>query len=227
VVQERTTSVEEYPDGIVNETFTLSRLVGGNYIVQVQIVGRSGAVLAEKRASLVVSPRTTVSRPGLIVRRSFDTGVAGRVAMTLGDQLSALGRFDEARARYEEAVAAEDPRLPEAKWKLAGAYLQEREPERALALLRPLELEFGDRYEVVLGMGLSHYLQGDLAPAAEYLDRATRIRPPPTSLLNTLGDVYLRLREPEKARELLERSLELDPNQESVKEQLASLVESP
>jgi GWxTD domain-containing protein len=226
VVQERTTSVEQYAGGIVDETFALSRMVGGNYVVQVQLVSPSGAVLAEKRAPLVVSPRTTVSRPGLIVRRSFDTSVAGRVAMTLGDQLSALGRFDEARARYEEAVAAADARLPAAKWKLAGAYLQEREPERALALLLPLEAEHGDQYEVVLGMGLSYYLQGDLASAAEYLHRALRIRPPPTSLLNTLGDVYLRLQEPEKARELLERSLELDPNQESVKEQLASLVES-
>ena len=142
----------------------------------------------------------------------------GRLAMTLGDQLSALDRPDEAQARYEEAVAADNPRLLMAKWKLAGAYVQAREPERALALLEPLEAEFGDQYEVVVGLGLSYYLKGEFARAAKYLEQAMEIRPAPASLLNALGDIYLRLHEPEKARGMLE----LDPGQQGVKEQLVS-----
>jgi len=143
--------------------------------------------------------------------------------MTLGDQLWSLGRFDEARTMLEEAVAADNPKLPMADWKLAGAYVRSREPERALELLLPLEPDYGDQYEVVLGIGLSYYLEGELTDAARFLERAAQIRPASTSLLNALGDIYGRLQRPGDARRVLEQSLALDPSQESVKKQIASL----
>jgi Flp pilus assembly protein TadD len=110
-----------------------------------------------------------------------------------------------------------------AKWKLAGAYVRERRAAEALELLVPLEPEFSQQYEVVLGLGLSYYLEGELEQAAQYLDRALTIRAPRTSLLNALADVYLKLGEPDKARPLLERSLKLDGSQEAIQETLSTL----
>jgi len=125
--------------------------------------------------------------------------------------------------KLEEAVAFDNPKLPMADWKLAGAYVRSREPERALALLLPLEPDFGDQYEVVLGLGLACYLQGELESAARFL---ARIRPASTSLLNALGDIYMRLGRSGDARRVLERSLALDPAQEAIRKQVASLPES-
>jgi Flp pilus assembly protein TadD len=148
------------------------------------------------------------------------------LAMTLGDQLWSLGRFDEARRMLEEAVAADNPKLPMADWKLAGAYVRSREPDRALELLLPLEPDYGDQYEVALGLGLSYYLKGGLTDAARFLERAAQIRPAGTSLLNALGDIYARLERPGDARRVLEQSLALDPKQEAVRKQIASLPKS-
>lgn len=134
-----------------------------------------------------------------------------------------LGRFDEARANFEKAVGANNPNIPMARWKLAGAYVRERRTAEALELLVPLEPEFPQQYEVVLGLGLSYYVEGELERAGEYLARAMTIRAPRTSLLNALADIYLQLGEPEKARPLLERSLKLDGSQDAIQEKLSAL----
>ena len=60
--------------------------------------------------------------------------------------------------------------------------------------------------------------------AAEYLGRARGIRPPDTVLLNTLGDSFQRLGNVDAAREALEQSIELDPNQPPVKARLSALM---
>ena len=52
------------------------------------------------------------------------------------------------------------------------------------------------------------------------------IRPATTSILNALGDSYQKLGDSHKARQYLERSLELNPNPQAIKEQLSSLPKS-
>ncbi len=225
IIREHELSAEEYVGRPVDQRLDLSELSGGTFQVRVQLVSTK-RVLVEKTAALTLSPRTTVPRPGFTARRSFDANEPGMLAMTLGDQLWSLGRFDEARRKLEEAVAFDNPKLPMVDWKLAGAYVRSREPERALALLLPLEPDFPDQYEVVLGLGLSYYLKGELASAARFLERAAQIRPASTSLLNALGDIYMRLGRSGDARRVLEQSLALDPAQEAVRKQVASLPES-
>jgi GWxTD domain-containing protein len=228
-LREHELSAAEFAGRPVHQRLDLSAMAGGSYEVRVELLGAAGSperVLVEKTAPLTLSPRTAVPRPAFTARRSFDAVEPGMLAMTLGDQLWSLGRFDEARKMLEEAVAEDNPKLPMADWKLAGAYVRSREPERALELLLPLEPDFGDQYEVALGIGLSYYLKGALTDAARYLERAAQIRPAGTSLLNALGDIYLRLQRPGDARRFLEQSLALDPAQEAVRKQIATLPRS-
>ncbi|HSF16430.1 MAG TPA: tetratricopeptide repeat protein [Vicinamibacteria bacterium] len=49
------------------------------------------------------------------------------------------------------------------------------------------------------------------------------LRPADTSLLNALGDCYERTANANKAREMFELSLELNPQQEGVRARLAGL----
>ncbi|MGH9388415.1 MAG: hypothetical protein ACRD1Z_02295, partial [Vicinamibacteria bacterium] len=126
IIREHELLAAEYVERPLDQRLDLSEMAGGTYQVRVQLVGAAGPseqVLVEKTTSLTLSPRTAVPRPAFTARRSFDAAEPGMLAMTLGDQLWSLGRFDEARLKLEEAVAANNPKLPMADWKLAGAYV--------------------------------------------------------------------------------------------------------
>jgi tetratricopeptide (TPR) repeat protein len=136
----------------------------------------------------------------------------------LGDQWWSLGKYDLALAQYEKSVAAGNHDLPQARWKLAHAYLSRGHTSRAFALLAPLEPSFPAQYEVVVGLGLVFSRTSQDEKAVSYLERALTLRPPEAQVLNALGESYRRLGNPEKARESFQRSLELNPEQPAVRE---------
>lgn len=207
---------------LTGELSTLG-LVSGDYQVRVQIVDTDGAVIADKRVGLTLSPRTHIPRPAFVYRRGFNNQAPGLLALVRGDQLWRLSRFEDAQKAFEAAVAAGNPNLPQAHWKLATAYLRGGEAERAMTLLVPLEERFPDRFEVVAGLGLGFYLEENYEKTVDYLERAALIRPPDTSILNALGDSHQRLGDEERARDYFERSLDLDPAQDAVEKRLARL----
>ncbi len=120
-------------------------------------------------------------------------------------------------------MAADNPNLTRARWKLAAVLVNTGKWDRALALLAPLEEGFPNQFEVIAGLGFAHYFKRDFARALDYLERAMTLRAPDTSLLNALGDSYERLGRSDKARETYERSLELDPGQKVIQERLQSM----
>lgn len=213
---------ESLGGGVTAELTTLG-MEGGNYQVRARLLTPGGELSAERSVPIVLSPRTAVPRPGFVFRRAFDTRIPGLLSLTMADQLSNVGRHDEARAEYEKVVAAENPDLAQARWKLATAYLRTQDGARALSLLAPLEQSHASRFEVVAGLGFAHYFQRDFQRASEYLAKAMTIRPPDASLLNIAADCHERLGNPDKAKAYLRRSLELNPNQEGVKARLAEL----
>jgi len=221
VLDQRERRVDEGNAAFV-ETFTLLRMAGGNYALRVQLSDPDGFGLDERRAEVVVSPRSAVDRPGFIYRRGFPL-TPGTLALARGEQLWRLERYEEATAELRQAVAEGGPGLPEASWKLAGALLSMKRADEALELLLPLEERFRERYEVIAGLGYAYYFRRDYSRAKELLERAARIRPPDSALLNALGDSYREVGERESAIGAYRRSLELDPTQEEVQELLRSL----
>ena len=207
---------------LTGELSTLG-LIGGDYLVRAQLVDTGGTVVAEKKVRLTLSPRTHVPRPAFVYRRGFNTNAPGLLALVRGDQLWRLSRYKDAQKAFEASVAAGNPNLPQAHWKLATAYLRGGEAERAMTLLAPLEETFPDQFEVVAGLGLGFYLEGNYEKTVGYLGRAAAIRPPDTSILNALGDSHQRLGDEDRARQYFERSLELDPAQDAVKKRLARM----
>jgi tetratricopeptide (TPR) repeat protein len=197
---------------------------GGTYAVRARLLGPDGSTLAETSAPLTLSPRTSVPRPNFVYRRGFNATIPGLLPLVLGDQWWNLGKPDLALSLYEKAVAAGNPDLPQARWKLAHAYLSRGHTSRALELLAPMEASFPSQYEVVAGIGLVYSRIGDDAKAVSYLERALALRPPDTALLNALGESHRKLGNPDKAKEFLQRSLDLDPDQPAVREILDRLM---
>jgi tetratricopeptide (TPR) repeat protein len=197
---------------------------GGIYRVRARLLASDGALLAERSAPLTLSPRTSVPRPNFVYRRGFNAAVPGLLPLVLGDQWWNLGKPDLALSLYEKAVAAGNPDLPQARWKLAHAYLSRGYTSRALDLLAPLEASFPEQYEVVSGFGLVYSRSSEDEKAVVYLERALALRPPDTALLNALGESHRKLGNREKAREYFQRSLELDPEQPAVRDALSQLA---
>jgi GWxTD domain-containing protein len=212
-------------NGVVVDQIRLDDLVGGTYELSARLLSPTGEHLSEKKVPLTLSPRSVATRPGFSYRHAFNTRVPGLIFFVRGEQLWNVGRFEDAKVEFERAVAAA-PQLAPAKWNLANAYLREQKPDEALALLRPLEAEFTSQYEVVAGLGFALYLKGDYGGAISYLERARKLRPPDTLLLNSAGDCHQQLGHTDEAREAFERSLELDPNQPDVKARLEALPAS-
>ena len=203
------------------EDFLLSGIGAGRYRMTAELLDGAGEVVASREAPLLVSPRSAVERPRFIVRRSFATHVPGLLALALGEQFMAYGRVAEATVAFREASA--NPDLPMARWKLASALLFARKADEALDLLLPIETEHPNEIEVAEGVGFAYYIRQECEEAVPRLEHALTLRPADPSLLNALGDCHEQLGDGERAREMFERSLELNPGQQGVRDRLAGL----
>ncbi|HSF17016.1 MAG TPA: GWxTD domain-containing protein [Vicinamibacteria bacterium] len=225
---EREAEVAQYPDGVVVERLELSSVsVPGRYTLRTSVQEESGQTLAERSDPLVVSPRTHVVRAGYLSRQGFNGAAPGLLALEKGEQLLGVGRFEEGVTELERAVAANNPDLPMARWKLASALVNSGKLDRTLELLSPLEEDYPDQFEVVAGLGFAYYHRLDFDKCRGYLERALTLRPPYPALLNTLADCYERSGHREGALATFERSLEMDSDQPLVEERIAALRSRP
>ena len=213
--------------GSILEELPLVGLEAGNYQLLVELLDASSAVVAERTADITISPRSQISRAGFVIRHSFNSDVPGLLALAKGQQYMAQGRLAEAEEAFSQAVAAENPDLVMAKWKLANVLLYSRRADDALKLLVPIEEEHAQEPDLVDTLGLAYYMKGDFRQAVGYLERSVTLRPPESPLLNALADSYQSLGEMQRAKEVFERSLALNPEQQAVKERLASLGKNP
>ena len=208
---------------LVVEPFHLEGADPGRYRLRVELRDLAGALLAVTEAPITVSPRAVIRRAGVFVRRSFDAKRPALLATALGDQYWAMGRLEEAEALFRRAVAADDPAVPQARWKLAAAHLRAGRVEAALGLLLPLQYTHPDQYEVAVGLGLGFYLKRNFRAAVVHLERAAALGPAPPGVLNALGESWASLQQPDKAVRAFRRSVEIDPEQPQIRERLRSL----
>ena len=224
--QPREREVGSYEGDVAIEAFVLVGLESGAHRLHAELLDESGRLVSERVAELTVSPRTSIPRAGFVYRHSFNTETPGLLAIARGQQHMVRGEIAEAESAYRQTVEAGNPSLIAANWKLATVLLYSGKPDEALALLIPLAERFADEPEVAEGLGLAYYQKQSYAEAVRHLERAITLRPPDYTLLNALGDSYQNLGQPEKAREVFERSLALNPAQEAVKARLETLARS-
>lgn len=213
--------------GAVLGRLALDLGVGGSYWLRGRLEDASGAVLGQEDRRIQVSPRAGVPRANFVYRRGFNPETPGLLALVRGDQYLALSRLDEAMREFERAVASGNPQLPAARWKLAHGYIQMSRVTEAAALLEPMLEPFPEVFEVASGMGFVRYFQGRYEESVTHLERAIGLRTPGFGLLNVLGDAYAQVGRLDEARAMLERSLELNPEQPLLRERLAEINASP
>jgi GWxTD domain-containing protein len=210
-------------EGLLVQELVPDTAVGSRYQLSAALLDPSGQELDRRSVPLTVSPRSSIPRPSM--RSSMlqiRPELPGSVQMTLAEQYLALQRKDEARALLEQALAA-NAKLGPARERLAQMELEGGNHARVIELLEPLYREVKDRFEVLAPLGEAYFREQRFEEAAEVLERVVALRRPDPSVLNMLANAVYRLGNRERAQELLEKSLELDPNQKGVEEILGKI----
>ena len=215
------TPLSEYRRRPVLEVRDLSDFVGGRYRLQADLVDPSGDWVASRSSDFDVSPRSAVPRPWAMYGTN-DFADPAAVLAVLGNQHDEQGD----RARAEELLGqalARRPELTEARVPLARIHLERGDAAAAIGLLEPVYRENPESYEAAVVLGKGYHEQAQLARAVMVLEQALRIRRAEPGVLNLLASCEAELGNVAKAIEYLQRSLELLPDQDDVRERLGRL----
>jgi predicted Zn-dependent protease len=145
------------------------------------LLGRALATVGREDEALAQLRQATGRRPAL-----------PQAFLELGDQLGVLGRFEEARAVFDEGLSL----APEAAVLRVGlGYLNLKTNDRtsARALFLQVRTAAPDRRDAVLGLAHVRVIDGEYAPAAELFRVALTARPDDTATRIELGKCLLEL----------------------------------
>jgi tetratricopeptide (TPR) repeat protein len=209
--------------GVATQAIALDDVAPGSYSILFELIGSGGEALVTKSSAFDVVDKNGLLRPALIYRNVVSDPDPVVTAMTMSDQFVARGQLVEAERVLRAVLDVEGPRADVVGWKLASVLLYTAQGAEALELLLPLETSYPDQAEVIEGLGFAYYLVKDYENALPRLEYAMALRPPDISVLNATGDCYEQLGRADKAREMFELSLSVNPNQEGVRSRLSEL----
>jgi hypothetical protein len=223
VLLEKSVDVDPFQLEPSVQELSLKGFAGGNYRLVVDLLDSDDRTLDTKTSDFDVSPRTSLARPSVqVFWPMIQPEVPGLVELTVGRQYLNLDEKDKARERFEAALEV-NPRMGSARESLASLLLEDGDSERVIELLEPIYRQVPNRYELLVLLGEAYYLQRNYSEAAELLEKAVKIRQLNTELLNSLAISQMELGNQERARELLEQSLSLEPDQREARKLLEKL----
>ena len=215
---------------VVAHAIELGDVDAGSYSVVFDLLGPGGDIVATKSSAFDVVDVEGLPRPALVYRNVVAEPETASSALEIAGQYIARGDLAAAERTLRSAVgdidAVEDGERGGAdavRWTLATVLLYSARGAEALELLRPLETSYPDRPEVVEGLGFAFYVLQDYEMALPRLEHAMALRPPDIAVLNATGDCYQKLGRTDKAREMFELSLSVNPNQDGVRARLVEL----
>jgi tetratricopeptide (TPR) repeat protein len=220
---EKTVEAVGLDSGPMVHELSLAGIEGGRFELVATLFDAEGMERDRRTAAFTVSPRTSIVRPA--VRGSIAPPrpeVPGVVAMILGEQYLRMDEKEKARAQLERAIR-ENPQLGPARELLAGLLLDGGEIDGVFAVLEPLAQNAPDRFEILSILGQAYFHQKQYAKSIEILEKAITLRRPEPQLLNVLALAHHELGNDARAKEILERSLSLNPEQLPVKDLLEKL----
>jgi tetratricopeptide (TPR) repeat protein len=220
-VDSKTVDIEQYGDAPIVEEFALVNITGGRYRLVIDLLDPSGKPAGTRSADFTVTPRTEILRPW-IMRESINGEETGLVLAALAEQYLKQGRNAEARDACEKALE-HNPNLATPRVFLGRFHLDEKQPVETIKLLEPAYAQNKEDVQILLTLGDAHFEVKNFERAAQLYESATTLQRPGKELFNALAVSYTQLGNAEKAIQYFERSLELDPEQESVKELIEKL----
>jgi len=132
----------------------------------------------------------------------------------------------EAALTELEALVAADPENPVFRGKLAQAWKESGEMDRAVQLYRQAAGDAPDDPEAWYNLATALQQSGDLSAAREALQKAMHLDPARPEAHNTLGIVHLAEGRPDAARQEFELAVRLDPRNAQALNNLGNVLRS-
>lgn len=142
--------------------------------------------------------------------------------ITLGEQQLETGNRMDARASFEQVLELNPDNWPAHEY-LAKMFLGSGDWQLAYDHLGKMEEIDSDSSEGNFLMTFYWYNRQDLEQARIYGERAKSVQPNDAELRNLLGNIYLKLRQPEKAREEYSAAVRLAPDRKDFQTNLQSV----
>ena len=199
-------------EGLDTGSFSLTALKPGYYSAELSLVDEKGQRILTVKENFVLLTQAAPVLPWVYAK--------GNPAFPNSQDLASLSteyfvtrRYDKALVLAEQALKLRDD--PAIRLLLGKALYALGRYQDSLDVLKPAE-DAGQSGEAAKVMAADYAALKDWASALSYLEKllaeATEV-----SVLNLAGECHLNLGRPDRALPLLQKSLQLDPNQPEVK----------
>jgi GWxTD domain-containing protein len=213
-------SQEAAAAGII-QTQPLRDFAPGYYHVRVSLLDGEGRELSSQKEHFEISFAPAVPRPMVIAKVATAANAEADLFAT-GLQCLNKGDLPEARVRLEGAYRRNPQRLEYAVG-FAEVLFRENDYRRVKEVLLPFAGEEEPSADLLSLLGRSCHALNEYGDAAKYYTAYLLRFGTNIDILNFLGTCYFQLGRREEAVKAWEKSLELAPNQEKIKNLLDSL----
>lgn len=216
-----THAVTKYQDRLdYIEMFSLDKFPPGYYKIVVSLLDERQNDVFSQQKDFEVSPLNFIPRPWVMAKYMIDPEKAN-TDYILGTEW--LNKGNPARASdYLEKAYRAHPNHPAYGLQFAKAKSLQGRHAEATEILVALSGLFKDDYDLNFALGQSYQASGEYTKAVDVYKQTASQFGVNTNLLNSLGECHAKLGNTNEAIAAWEKSLEINPDQEEIKELLRS-----
>jgi tetratricopeptide (TPR) repeat protein len=177
--------------------------------------------LDREASRFIISPKEIVPHP-VTLTKSFPPSKNYLYYYSLAYQYDQAGKFDKAEAAYAKALGL-NPDFHEGRVEFAHFLLRQDKIQKAMELVEPFQQDTHTQFDFYLIRGMAHMLAKRFQQAIEELTAGNALYDSDVRLLNALGFCYSKTGQKKQAREALEASLRLNPEQKPIQHLLSEI----
>jgi GWxTD domain-containing protein len=219
-----TRTFDQYPDlPNILESFSLQEFLPAHFRIQASLFVDNQEVLSDNE-EFDITHSEAIARPW-IYQKLFPPSQDPVYSYLIGTQFFNSGKVEEAKPRLQEAFRR-NPDTLEFAINLARVHMKLAEYQQIKTVLLPfLDRQERPPYELLFIMGKAYQNMGKLDKAIEVFDKAISQYGLNMHLLNSIGECYFQLGNPQEALAAWEKSLEINANQPQIKKNVDALKE--
>ncbi|NPV83470.1 MAG: tetratricopeptide repeat protein, partial [Candidatus Aminicenantes bacterium] len=196
-------------------------LIPDYYELNLSLLDGAGNLVDQKKGTFIISPEKTIGHP-IVQAKSFNLGNLFYYHYMLASQYDKLDQTERAAYYYEQAFR-QNPQFKEGLKEYCQFLIKVGQFDRVMEMAEGLKADDSQAFDYHLFRGLALMGKQDMAGALDELLKAITIYDSDTRALNALGRVYIQTGQKEKARQPLEASLRLNPDQPEIRKLLSEL----
>ncbi len=203
------------------EVFPLESFMPASYEIKVSLLGKGNSEVLFEKERFEITPQVGLPRPW-VFSKVMPTSRNIEYDFILGNQFLNKGDLDTAKD-YLERVYRRNPSNLKYAMPVSDTYFRLKQHRRVKDILKPfLDREEVD-HEFLKLLGKSCQALGEFEEAVSYYKQYLTHMGTNLEILNSIGTCYYKLGDMAQALIAWERSLEINPNQEKIKEIVKSI----